>query len=172
MKGLGKILTALLAIALTSTIALTAKAATLGTDNANQTAYDDGWATTDDGSASGDGFGAWTLGTGDSDGGTQDGFAGHFIGDPAGLGDGINVGGEAFGMYGTVDTFADAFRDFDSDLAVGQTFTIDIAVNFRNGNKGIDLVDSGNPVPFNFNIGSDAYTVSVQIGRASCRERV
>jgi hypothetical protein len=155
MKGLGKLLTAFITLALASSFALTAKAATLGTDNANQAVYDDGWQTGDDGAATGDAFGAWTLSISD--------IAGHFIGDSTVLsapGADINVGGESWGMFGATPGFAAADRGFTGGgLSVGQTFSIELAVNFRNGFKGIDVKDGATTI-FNFNIGGDDYVVT------------
>ena len=150
----------------------TSHAAALGTDNVNQTAYDDGWQDGDDGSASGNAFSPWSLTTST----TGSGFAGHFIGDSTqsdgGSGGNINVNGESFGMFGgpggPTDTGeANAFRSFvggdgttPTPLSVGQTFSIDIVVNFRNGFKGIDLRDTTDTTVFNFNIGGDDYVVN------------
>lgn len=155
-----------------------ATAATTGTDNANQAAYEpddatanDGnpaintnlWASGDNGSASGSAFQPWVLTIQGSSG-----FGGYFIGDSKALsgstGADINVGGESFGMYGGGgDKVAEAVRSFSSALSIGQTFSIDLAVNFRGGFKGIDLRDGSNSTIFNFNIGNvglgDDYTV-------------
>lgn len=154
-----------------------ATAATNGTDNANQAAYEtddlianDGnpanntnlWASGDNGSASGSAFQPWVLTIQGSSG-----FAGFFIGDSVLTGSpgaNINAGGESFGMYGGGgDKVAEAVRSFSSALSIGQTFSIDLAVNFRGGFKGIDLRDGSNATIFNFNIGNvgsgDDYTV-------------
>ena len=44
----------------------------------------------------------------------------------------------------------------------GQTFSIQLAVNFRNGYKGFDLRGdtTGDPTIFNFNVGGDDYVVN------------
>lgn len=150
-----------------------AHAATNGTDNANQAAYElddstanDGnpanntnnWVTSDNGAATGAAFLPWTLSTPGSSG-----IAGFFIGDSRNLSGGagadINVGLESFGMYGAgSDKAAEAVRLFSSALEVGQTFSIDLGVNFRNGFKGIDLRDGSSSAIFNFNVGSFAGT--------------
>lgn len=151
------------------------QAATPGKDNANRPAYEptdgnggndgdptnntNGWVTGDDGFDFGPAaFGAWTLSTVNS--------AGHFIGDSTNLsspGANINVNSESFGMFGSGGSTAEAFRSFDSPLEIGQTFSLDMAVNFRNGQKGIDIRNSSNVVLFNFNVGDlgsgDDYTV-------------
>ena len=146
----------------------------VGNDNANQSAYSDGWQTGDDGSASGDGFSGWFLASSTSGSNT---FAGFFIGDSrnisGGSGADINVNTNSWGMYasnGGVSTnsaYADAYRwlvepdgTTHTTLGVGQTFSIDLAVNYRNGFKGIDLRDASDNTFFNLNIGADDYVVS------------
>ena len=141
-------------------IALISHATVVGLDTASATAYDDGWDDGDDGSISGNGFEPWVLTT------QGDGAAGFFIGDSTSLsspGADINTSSESFGMFGvagTTFTEAKATRDFNGDLLAGQTFSIELAVNFRNGSKGIDILDSVGTNLFNFNIGGDDYVVS------------
>lgn len=160
-------------------LASAASAATLGTDNANQLAYEladgnssndsnpanntNGWITGDNGAASGAAFQAWQLSTPGNDG-----TAGFYIGDSRGLagsnGADINVGNESFGMYGQgANKAAEAVRLFSAALSVGQTFSIDLGVNHRNGFKGIDLRDGSSATIFNFNVsslaGNDDYFV-------------
>lgn len=150
MKGFVKLLTTLTALGVASVLVPSTFAASLASDNAAAVAYDDGWTTGDNG---GTGFGAWTLGASDT--------AGHFIGSSTGLaapGADINVSGESWGMYGATPGFASADRAFTGDLSVGQTFSIELAVNFRNGFKGLDLKDGATTI-FNLNIGGDDYTV-------------
>ena len=56
------------------------------------------------------------------------------------------------------DNFADAYRPLNGALTIGQMFSFDIAVNFRNGNKGVDVFAAdGSTQIFNFNVGSDDY---------------
>jgi hypothetical protein len=133
--------------------------ASIAADNASNAPYDNGWQSGDNG---GTGFGAWSF--------VNSGSHSYFIGsstDLSGPGANINVSGESFGMFGGSGGFADAARSFSAPLAVNQAFSIDLAVNFRNGNKGIDLRNSSNVVLFNFNVGSDDYRVnSVSIGSA------
>ena len=139
-----------------------ATAAVVGTDDASQSVYDDGWDTGDDGSSSGDAFGTWGL----NSGGGAGGFGGFFVGDSTSLSGGagadINSSGESFGFFANpqgTGAFASATRGFNGVLAVGDTFTLDIAANFRNGAKGINLFDGGTQI-FNFNIGGDDYVVN------------
>jgi hypothetical protein len=131
-----------------------ALAATNGTDNAAN--YGGGWT---DGSNGGTGFGAWDLTNNNNDGSTL--FAGYFLGDStAGSGD-INTSGVSFGIYANPGgAFADADRNFDSALSVGQTFSLQLAVNFRNGDKGFNLYDTGAAEVFNFDVGGDMYKIN------------
>lgn len=103
----------------------------------------------------GTGFGAWDL-TNNNNNGT-DVFAGYFIGDStAGAGD-INTGGVSFGIYANPGGgFATAQRAFSSNLTVNDQFTVDLAVNFDNGNKGFNLRNDSNTTIFGFNVGSGA----------------
>jgi len=148
-----------LALGIVSSLALigvSAFATTPGSDNANNSAYSGGWTNgTDGGSPT---FGGWTLSPN-----PNNATAGFFIGDSTLLdapGGNINTNSKAFGVFGH-DTGgnADATRAFDSPLTAGETFSLDLAVNFRNGNKGFDLL-SGTSSIFNLNIGGDTYTVN------------
>jgi hypothetical protein len=122
------------------------------TDTANN--YTTG--TWTNGANAGSGFGAWDLFT--------SGSAGFFVGSSASQGFGnIDTGGSSFGMFGNPsgDNYANAQRSFSSSLNTGDTFSIDLAIAFRNGNKGISLFSGGfapaNEV-WNFNAGGDNYT--------------
>lgn len=130
----------------------------LDDDNASRPAYNDadGWAAFDDGSSNPSFLGGWVMSSGAVDGDNID------IASSTGLGGGsgaIDVGGLSFKIQD--DAYVDLFRFFDpAGLSVGQTFSIDMAVNFRGGFKGIDLRDTSTATVFNFNIGGDDYTVS------------
>lgn len=133
-------------------IAGTANAATIGTDNASASAYDDSFDNGDDGFITGDAaLGAWVE--------SQSGNAGKFIGDSTNLAGGsgadINAAGESFGLYSfnSDGSFINMSRSFDSPLSVGQTFSLDLAVNFRSGLKGFHLTDSSATKLFSFTIG-------------------
>lgn len=148
-------------IATLTFISAVANGATIGVDLANDPAYNSGWLNGTDGGTPAS-FGAWSLVTGGVN-------SGHFIGDSTTLSGGntgadINTTGESFGMYGHSGETSEAYRDFNgSTLGVGQAFSLELAVNFRNGDKGFDLRDSSDNVIFNFNIGDvgsgDDYTV-------------
>ncbi len=108
------------------------------------------------GSNQGTGFGAWSF----SNGGTS----GFFLQDSTTLSGGnsggnINSSGSSFGMYGGVGGFANADRSFGGNLNVGDVFSIYLAVNFRNGNKGFNLYAGATEI-FNFNVGSNDYRVN------------
>ena len=146
-------------IAAASTIAASLPAAYEGTDAAHAFEYAEAWNDGDDGSISGnpDVFGQWFLG----------GEGEHLIGDSTqvadGLGADINQQGKAFRLRSTDGNEADAFRFIDPvGLAPGQRFSVDLAVNYRGGSKG--LVARGdypeNPTLFRFEIGADDYRVS------------
>ena len=130
-------------------------AVVVGSDFASDSAYDGGWNNATDGGTAGT-FGAWSLTS-------TGGAAGRFIGDSTSLGSpgaNINTSGESFGMFGHSSQTSEAFRDFGGNsLGVGQTFSLNLAVNFRNGIKGFDLRDSSDAVIFNFNVASDDYVV-------------
>ena len=124
-------------------------------DNADQGAYSDGWQNADNG---GSGFDAWTLTTTGTD---ASHFAGFFIGSSTDAGGNNDTNSKSFGIFANpTGASADAVRTLSSDLAVGKQFTLDMVVNFRNGNKGFDLRDSSGATLFNLNVGSDAYTVN------------
>jgi hypothetical protein len=136
----------------------TDQAAGFDSDDASAPVYADGWDNFDDGSVNPNGLGGWVLGGGAVDGTTID------ITSSSGLGGGgaIDSAGVAFKLHDPSGGFVDVFRFFDpAGLDAGETFSIDMAVNFRGGFKGIDLrSDAGDATIFNFNIGGDDYSVS------------
>src|SRR5574343_237560 len=131
------------------------------------------------GSNAGTGFSTWDLWTQNTD---ATHFAGHFLGSSSGQGFGdINSSGTSFSMYanpsGTfVQANAQRFLTSTGSPAVGgrqyllpgQSFKIDLAIAFRNGYKGIDLMDQNFGLLFNFNVGSDMYatTTNANLGWA------
>ena len=82
----------------------------------------------------------------------------------------MNVAGRAFGLYGKAANGtareAAAYRDFaGGGLSAGQAFSVDLAVNYRNGVKGIDVrggtADAADrPTLFTFAVAGDDYAVS------------
>ncbi|MDY0078053.1 MAG: T9SS type A sorting domain-containing protein [Bacteroidales bacterium] len=103
------------------------------------------------GNNEGFGFGAWDL--------WNTGTSGHFLQSSAGQGFGdINTDSKAFGMYGNPsgDNYANAQR-LVNNWADGASFTIDLAIAYRNGFKGIDVFALGFENVFNFNANNDSY---------------
>jgi len=156
-----------LALSLTSVaIVATLNATTPGTDNAADAAYASGWTNGTDGGTAAT-FNPWDLTNNNNAGGMPAvaPFAGYFIGDSTlGSGD-INTSGKSFGIFANPSTaFADADRAFDTALDIGQTFSLDLAVNFLNGNKGFNLYSGGTPTMgtqiFNFNAGANLYRIN------------
>jgi len=77
---------------------------------------------------------------------------------------GINTSaGRAFGLFAKgKGASVEAYRTLDAPLELGQTLELQLSVNFRNGNKGIDLRKVGdNATIFNLNIGGDDYKVNL-----------
>jgi len=134
--------------------------AVIGTDNASASAYASGWTNGSAGSITGPGaYGQWFLNTNLPS-------AAYTIASAAGVGDTnsavIDSSGVSFRLSGT-NAEATAFRFIDpAGLGAGQTFSIQMAVNFRDGFKGMDLRGDtiGDPTIFNLNIGGDDYVVS------------
>lgn len=123
-------------------------------DNASRPVYDDGIQNFDNGSTTGGGtgFGGWvfsgtTPGNFDIASGTSNGGAGT-----------IDVSSESFRLWDTDASgdFVDVFRSFDGgDLGVGQTFSFQMDVNFRDGFKGVRLRDTDDSTSiFRFEVGN------------------
>lgn len=150
----------LLAFALAGLFSPSVTAEMLDYDDASRAAYSDGWRVGDDGSASTGYLGAWVMGA-DSVAPRAD------IQSAAGLGTGksdIDSNGKAFKLHDPGGGYVDVFRFFDPlGLEPGETFSIDLAVNFRGGFKGLDVRDDREAVIFNVNIGDDDYTVSKSV---------
>lgn len=126
-------------------------------NDANQKDNTNGWVNGDNG---GSGFKPWELSS--SDDSTTAFFLGNSRGLAAGQGGDINSKGFAFGLLGKgTEKRADAIRLFEAPLSAGQTFSIELAVNYRNGNKGFDLRDADGNAIFNFNVGNDDYFVNM-----------
>lgn len=151
--------------------ALPLQAANLDVDNASASAYAGGWSTSaptwslDGTVGQGDGFGGWNL--------TANPNAAVRIESVATLGGGtlLDTAGKSFrlsgGFYSTDGgttwngAYANAVRYLDPEgLSAGQTFSFQMAVNFRNGAKGVNLYDIAGTRVFNFNVASDDYVVN------------
>ncbi len=108
-----------------------------------------------DGSNQGSGFTSWDLSDNNNDPGNNV-FAGYFLGDSTNGAADINTGGQSFGIFANPGSaFANATRDFATPLSVNDIFSVDLALNFDNGNKGFSLRGGGSQI-FNFNVGSGA----------------
>jgi len=105
------------------------------------------------GSNGGAGFGAWDLSNNNDDGSSV--FAGYFLGNSTpGTGD-VNTSGTSFGIYANPGAaVATAVRPLSAPMAVGETLTLDLGVNFDNGNKGFNLRNASNTNIVGFNVGS------------------
>lgn len=70
----------------------------------------------------------------------------------------VNSSGVAFQLFASGSNVAEAIRSFGggANLAIGEIFSFDLSVNYRNGNKGFDLRNDGTTL-FNFNVGGDNY---------------
>lgn len=135
-------------------------ATAIGQDNASDPAYakETGWSSGDNG---GSGFLGWNL-VGNGEPANDRGF---FIASSTPINSKIDSPGEkAFGLFAKgAGVSVDAYRTFAAPLEPGQSFTVDMAVNFRSGLNGIDLrspVSDGERVIFNFHIGADDYVVN------------
>ncbi|NDB36184.1 MAG: PEP-CTERM sorting domain-containing protein, partial [Flavobacteriia bacterium] len=114
----------------------------IASDNAGDAAYASGWSP---GSNGGTGFQAWSFNNNNS----TNSFAGNFKGASV-------LGTDSFGLYANPGVaFSNANRAFSTALVVGNTFSINLGVNFDNGNKGFNLYSGGTQL-FNFNVGSGA----------------
>lgn len=107
-------------------------------DNASN--YGGTW---DDGDNEGYGFGPWSLSNG-----TNGGWSGWFIGNPAAAGI-TGMDANSYGLYANPfgpGNFVNAERAFVGPLSVGSTFSFDWGVNWDSdggGNKGINLYTGG-----------------------------
>jgi hypothetical protein len=99
-------------------------------DNAADPAYAGGWLWGDDG---GTGFGPWVLtGTGAINSQWNGFYIGSSTTNAAGQGPGIDVNGDSWGIYANNNNFATAFRQFNSPLQAGQTFSFSMDNGYIN----------------------------------------
>ncbi len=96
--------------------------------------------------------------------------AGRFLGDSknlsaGGLGGDLNTAGRSWGMYGVngaesaaVGILKDGAGN-NAPLSVGQTLSVDIAVNWRNGYKGFAARNADDAEIFTLNVVADDYIV-------------
>lgn len=93
----------------------------------------------------------------------SNGWAGHYLGESAPFAGNIDTSGRSFAMYAQPTgsgAYAAARRRWAKPaLATGDRLSFQIAVNFRNGNKGFDLRDlDGNSI-WNFDVRSGGYRI-------------
>ncbi len=115
-----------------------------------------------DGNNSGNGFGAWIIGSNNGAGDGYTNYAGVAIGSSTDGGPEVNASeGSAFLVYangeGPGDPYAHAIRPFGTELPIGQAVSVELGVNYRNGTKGVNFQNSGNGL-FEFLVFGDAYT--------------
>ncbi|MCX6934913.1 MAG: PEP-CTERM sorting domain-containing protein [Verrucomicrobia bacterium] len=158
-------------------------AATLDTDNASASAYSSGWDTSfgnwalDGTTSTGGGFGGWGLSVNPN--------AALSVASVASLGGSslLDTGGKSFrlsgGWYDTgggvwSGAYSGATRFLDpAGLDVGQSFSFQMAVNYRNGAKGVNLYDTTGAQILNFNVGGDDYKMNtVSIGASYSNDTV
>ena len=85
--------------------------------------------------------------------------AGFFLDNPFSLSMG-NIGVISFGLSGKSGTnYANAYRHIPVLLPVNKTFAATFTVAYRNGNKGMNFVDSNGNALWNLNVGNDEYYV-------------
>ena len=114
--------------------------------------YGSSWNTGDN---NGSGFNAWDLDNSNNNSDTV--YAGAFIGDSSSGAADVNTGtNQSFGLFANpVGAYISAVRGFSSNLSVNDQFNVKLALNFDNGNKGINL-RSGVSNVFGFNVGNGA----------------
>lgn len=123
----------------------------VGKDDASN--YDDTNFPWENESNLGFGFSDWNL--------WNENAGGWFLGDSDGQGFGnINTADKAFGLWGNPigGNYAHASRNL-SEWKDGYTFEIDLAIAWRNGNKGIDLLNEEDEVIYTFFASGDEYQV-------------
>lgn len=123
----------------------------IGQDNANNYAGESGWSEPNQGS----GFGNWTFDSNIPGGG----FAGRFIGS---FSSAIDETNNSFGLYANSadNTSYGAAVSLPKSMQTGDSFTVKIGVNYRDGAKGFDLRGNSNTSIVNFNVGSNKYNLA------------
>jgi len=91
--------------------------------------------------------------------------AGHFIGDSTFGAADINTDGKSFGMFanpaGDPNPFAAAVKRFAQPVwRTGDTVSFQVAVRFRNGDKGFNLRDADGNHLWLFRVRNDAYQIN------------
>lgn len=122
---------------------------TLGDDNSDN--YGGSWGTTNQGT----GFSNWIF----DEANPNSGSVGRFIGSFSAA---LDVNGSSFGMFANNanGTVSGATISMPKTMEEGDSFTVSVGVNFRDGNKGFDLRNSSNNTIINFNVGGDQYNLT------------
>jgi hypothetical protein len=164
-----KLITTILAI---TALTLQLYSANLDIDNASAASYSNGWnasfpAFSLDGTigGSGSGFGGWLL-TADSNTSISiqsvASLGGSTLLDTAGVS--FRLSGGFYSPDGGItwnQAYAKAKRWIDPlGLDAGDSFSFQMAVNWRNGAKGVSIFDTNNNKIFGLNIGGDDYVVN------------
>lgn len=124
-----------------------ARAASPAIDTADDTAYDDGWQTGDNGGVGWSQFWVFNIGSN----------TGAFIGSSPG----IDTSGRSFGLYNdAIATAVLASRFLDGPLDAAQIFAVDIARDPAGGEPALWLTSGGNPrVRIEYSACNDQYQV-------------
>lgn len=143
---------------------LASHGALMASDNAGNTAYNDGWQNGDNG---GSGFGAWTFSNTSGDGSQNGAFRSSATGGNQ-TGSQVSSGGSSWALYANSGQTANATRSFNGGaLAVGQQLSLKMDNGWiNNGNSvGFSLLNSSgaNRFEFYFAGGNGAYTLN-QVG--------
>lgn len=137
-----------LCLALLTSVSVSLSAQVLdATDNAADTAYNSGWT---NGSNGGTNFSAWILSqSNNSNGGF---FIGNSNNNGGGNGPGINVAGEAFGLYANSGVQTTAYRPLIGTLDAGQTLSLDFDNGWidNGGSAGFYFANASNTSRFTF----------------------
>lgn len=118
-----------------SSILLFEADASVAFDSAADAAYSDGW---QDGDNGGSGFGGWIFG------GSAAGHASIQSSTVNGGLSSIDSAGVSFSLLDSDNSgnFIDIFRYLNTDLQVGETFSMDMDINWRGGYKGFRIRDA------------------------------
>lgn len=115
----------------------------------------------------GQGFSSWAIAVNDGPGVGFTNYVGIGMGDSASANGDVNSSaGTAFFLYANGDgvdadaPLAQASRDFTA-LAVGESVSVDLGVNYRNGAKGV-MFQAGDTWMFEFAVFGDAYHYNVR----------
>jgi len=115
------------------------------------------------------GFQPWVISGNNGPGDGFTNFVGGFLGDATagGINSALNgTDGESFALYangdgtGTNAPLAEASRDFTA-LDIGESITISLGINFRNGSKGV-MFQAGGTWLFEFSVFNDDYWYNVR----------